>query len=67
MKWRYHSRRSEQQIAYLSDMILKRDGWAILQASTFEWSADDEVCDPDWQEVAFVQAWGREKKEEEQI
>ena len=40
----------------------KRDGWKIEQASTFEWAGDDEVCDPDWQEVAFVQAWGREKR-----
>ena len=39
----------------------ERDGWSIKQASTFEWDADDKVCDPDWQEVAFVQAWGREK------
>ena len=38
-----------------------RDGWVIEQASTFEWSVDDEVCDPDWQEVAFVKAWAREK------
>ena len=40
-----------------------RDGWVIKQASTFEWGEDDETdCDPDWQEVAFVQAWGREKR-----
>lgn len=39
----------------------ERDGWKIEQASTFSWDADDEVCDPDWQEVAFVEAWGREK------
>jgi len=37
-----------------------RDGWSIEQASAFEWNVDDEVCDPDWQEVAFVQAWERE-------
>jgi len=40
-----------------------RDGWKIEQASIFEWEADNDVCDPDWQEVAFVQAWGREKIE----
>jgi hypothetical protein len=39
----------------------ERDGWKIEQASTFQWEADDEACDPDWQEVAFIQAWGREK------
>jgi hypothetical protein len=39
-----------------------RDGWKIEQASTFEWEADDTVRDPDWAEVAFVQAWGREKE-----
>lgn len=39
-----------------------RDGWKIEQASIFEWDADDKVCDPDWQEVAFIQAWARENK-----
>jgi len=39
----------------------KRDGWKIEQASTFEWDGDDEICDPDWQEVAFIEAWGRHK------
>lgn len=43
----------------------QRDGWKIEQASTFEWEADDEVCDPDWNEVAFVQAWAREKPKTE--
>jgi hypothetical protein len=37
-----------------------RDGYVILQASIFEWHADDDVCDMDWQEVAFIRAWGRE-------
>ena len=37
-----------------------RDGWQILQASKFSWDGDDEECDPDWQEVAFVKAWARE-------
>jgi hypothetical protein len=36
-----------------------RDGWKIEQASKFEWRGDDLVCDPDWQEVAFVKAWAR--------
>ena len=40
----------------------ERDGWVIEQASTFEWDGDDKICDEDWQEVAFVQAWGREKE-----
>jgi hypothetical protein len=39
----------------------ERDGYVIEQASTFTWSIDDEECDPDWQEVAFIQAWAREK------
>ena len=43
----------------------KRDGWVIKQASTFQWDGNDTVCDPDWQEVAFIQAWGREKPEGE--
>jgi hypothetical protein len=39
----------------------ERDGWKIEQASTFEWESDDKACDPDWQEVAFIQAWGRQR------
>jgi len=41
-----------------------RDGWSILQASTFEWedAGPDAEYDEDWQEVAFVPAWAREKK-----
>lgn len=39
-----------------------RDGHVIEQASRFEWPAEDEVCDPNWQEVAFVRAWAREVK-----
>lgn len=39
----------------------ERDGWIIEQASVFEWDCDDEICDPDWKEVAFIQAWAREK------
>ena len=41
----------------------ERDGYVIKQASRFVWDADDKVCDQDWQEVAFVQAWAREDKE----
>jgi hypothetical protein len=36
-----------------------RNGWSILQASIFEWEADDTEHDADWQEVAFVPAWDR--------
>lgn len=43
----------------------ERDGWSIEQASIFEWEIDDIVCDPDWQEVAFVKAWGRQKDDNE--
>lgn len=39
-----------------------RDGWSIQQASIFEWKADDKVMDEDWQEVAFIQAWARERQ-----
>lgn len=39
----------------------ERDGWRIEQASVFEWDADDQERDPDWQEVAFVKAWARAK------
>ncbi len=40
----------------------ERDGWVIEQASIFEWLLGDTMCDPDWAEVAFIQAWAREKK-----
>ena len=40
----------------------QRDGWSIQQASIFEWEADDKVMDEDWQEVAFIQAWARERQ-----
>ena len=36
----------------------ERDGWAIEQASVFQWEADDKICDPGWKEVAFIEAWG---------
>lgn len=39
-----------------------RDGWVIEQGSVFEWDIDDQDCNPDWQEVAFIQAWGREEE-----
>lgn len=39
-----------------------RDGYSIQQASVFEWSCEDTVRDPDWQEVAFVEAWARQKE-----
>lgn len=48
----------------LVEYDFERDGWSIKQASTFSWAADDEKMDPDWQEVAFVQAWGREVEDE---
>jgi hypothetical protein len=44
-----------------------RDGYSIKQASTFEWDDENDpngLCDPDWQEVAFIQAWAREKHNE---
>jgi hypothetical protein len=45
----------------LIEYDFERDGYVIKQASKFSWSADDPVCDMDWQEVAFVQAWAREE------
>ena len=43
----------------------ERDGWAILQASTFRWEADDPVCDEGWQEVAFIEAWALDDRTRE--
>jgi hypothetical protein len=41
----------------------ERDGWGIEQGSTFIWDGQDKVCDPEWEEVAFVRAWARDKEE----
>lgn len=38
-----------------------RDGYSIKQASRFEWF-DGEDPDSDWQEVAFIPAWGRQQE-----
>ena len=40
----------------------ERDGWVIKQAQVFEWEADDDVMDPQWKEVAFIEAWASERK-----
>jgi len=45
-----------------------RDGWVVEQASVFEWDTTgivDPVCDPEWAEVAFILAWGRAKKKDD--
>lgn len=51
------------RIKYDSD----RDGWLIEQASIFDWKVDDKECNMDWQEVAFIEAWGREESDEDHI
>lgn len=33
-----------------------RDGWAVFQATKFEWESGEET-DPCWKESAFLQAW----------
>lgn len=43
----------------------ERDGYVIEQSSRFAWGAEGP-CDPDWQEVAFVQSWGRAETDEEE-
>lgn len=44
----------------------ERDGFVVQQASRFAWNMGDKVCDPDWQEVAFIQSWARQETDEEQ-
>src|ERR1043166_3303349 len=44
----------------------ERDGWVIEQASKFEWEPDDKICDPGWKEVAFIQAWASDSREEKE-
>lgn len=41
----------------------ERDGYQILQASRFAFE-EHEDDGPDWQEVAFVPAWQRQRPEE---
>lgn len=36
-----------------------KDGWSILQASRHHFDEGGNKQDPDWQEVSFVQSWGR--------
>ena len=48
----------------LIEYDLARDGYSIKQASKFSFATTDEACDPDWQEVAFIQAWAREPEEQ---
>lgn len=40
---------------------LDRNGWVVEQAQVFEWAGDDPVCDPQWKEVAFIEAWVSQK------
>lgn len=54
-----HTRATDSiRISYESE----RDGYIIEQASIFQWDIDDDICDPDWKEVAFIKAWAREKE-----
>lgn len=46
----------------LIEYDFERDGWVIKQAQVFQWDVNDERCDPEWKEVAFVQAWASERK-----
>lgn len=41
----------------------ERDGYSILQASNFDYPQENPIPEnwEDWQEVAFIRAWGREK------
>lgn len=50
----------------------ERDGWVVKQSLEFNsndfdkdgWALDQsqlKARDPDWQEVSFIQSWGREK------
>jgi hypothetical protein len=43
-----------------------RDGWVVEQASIFEWDISNKECDPDWKEVAFIKAWGREQEQQKE-
>lgn len=32
----------------------ERNGWSISRATVFNWSIDDEECDPCWKEDCFI-------------
>lgn len=40
----------------------ERDGWVVKQASVFEWSCDDLICDGNWKEISFIKAWALESE-----
>jgi len=42
---------------------VNRNGWVIEQAQIFEFDAKDQVCDPQWKEVSFINSWACERKE----
>lgn len=42
-----------------------RDGWAIKQASNWTGKEGDTEIDYDYQEVAFVRAWARDPRNDE--
>ena len=45
----------------------ERDGWVIEQASVFSWDSEEASNAPnaeDWQEVAFIKSWARQKEED---
>lgn len=44
----------------------ERGGWSIKQASKFGWASGDEVCDGDWQEVAYIDTYGRAETDEQE-
>lgn len=33
----------------------ERDGWIISNQTKFSWTIDDDICDPEYTEVAFIE------------
>jgi len=34
-----------------------RDGYIIFRQTVFNWPIHDKICDPKWEEIAFISAW----------
>lgn len=44
----------------------ERDGWKVEQAQVFSWPLEGPA-DPEWKEVAFVQAWASKRDVDEDL
>lgn len=43
----------------------ERDGYVVEQPTQLTWASDDEICDPKYKEVAFIESWALSEEQEE--